>query len=52
MSSDVCRRQGISEGRYYRWRAKCGGFDVSEAPRLKELEQENRRLNDLLLREG
>lgn len=43
-SSDVCREHGISEGTYYRWKAKFGGMDVSEARRLRELEQENRRL--------
>ena len=52
---DVCREHGIAEGTYYRWKAKCGGLDVSEARRLKELERENRRLKsavaDLTLRE-
>jgi putative transposase len=41
---DVCREVGIAEGTYYRWKAKYGGMDVSEARRLRELEQENRRL--------
>jgi putative transposase len=41
---DVCRDIGISENTYYRWKAKFGGMDVSEARRLKELELENRRL--------
>ena len=41
---DVCREIGISENTYYRWKAKFGGMDVSEARRLKELELENRRL--------
>jgi putative transposase len=41
---DVCRDVGICENTYYRWKAKFGGMDVSEARRLKELEQENRRL--------
>lgn len=41
---DVCREHGISEGTYYRWKAKFGGMDVSEARRLRELEEENRRL--------
>ena len=41
---DVCREHGISEGTYYRWKAKFGGMDVSEARRLRELEAENRRL--------
>jgi putative transposase len=41
---DVVRDVGISENTYYRWKAKYGGMDVSEARRLKELEVENRRL--------
>ena len=41
---DVCRDVGISEGTYHRWKAKYGGMDVSEARRLRELEEENRRL--------
>mgnify|MGYP001814766911 CR=1 FL=1 len=41
---DVCRDVGICENTYYRWKAKFGGMDVSEARRLKELEVENRRL--------
>lgn len=52
---DVCREHGISEGTYHRWKAKYGGLDISEARRLRELEQENRRLKaavaDLTLRE-
>jgi putative transposase len=42
--ADVCRQQGISEGTYFRWKAKFGGLGVSEARRLRELEEENRRL--------
>ena len=45
---DVCREHGISEGTYYRWKAKYGGMEVSEARRLKELEVENRRLKTAL----
>lgn len=41
---DVCREHGISQGTYYRWKAKFGGLEVSEARRLRELEDENRRL--------
>lgn len=41
---DVCREHGIAEGTYYRWRAKYGDLEISEARRLRELEQENRRL--------
>jgi putative transposase len=42
--SDLCRSYGISEQTYYRWKSKYGGMDVSEARRLKQLEEENRRL--------
>ena len=45
---EFCRRKGISTVSYYRWRAKYGGLEVSEAKRLKELEQENARLKKLL----
>lgn len=41
---EVCREHGISQGTYHRWKAKYGGLDLSEARRLRELEQENRRL--------
>ncbi len=43
-----CREHGLSEGTYYRWKAKYGGMDVNEARRLKELELENRRLKAAL----
>jgi putative transposase len=43
-----CRRKEISTVSYYRWRAKYGGMDITEAKRLKELEQENARLKKLL----
>ena len=41
---DLLRKHGISQGTFYRWKAKYGGLDVSEARRLKSLEDENRRL--------
>lgn len=43
-----CRRKGISEVSYYRWRAKYGSLDQSEAKRLKTLEVENAKLKKLL----
>ena len=46
--SDLCRRQGISEATYYRWKSKYGGMEVSEAKRLRALEEENRRLKQLV----
>lgn len=46
--SDVVRRHGISDATYYRWKAKYGGMQVDEARRLKQLEDENRRLKRLV----
>ena len=43
-TKDLCRRHGISEATFYNWKAKYAGMTVSEARRLKELEQENSRL--------
>jgi len=45
---ELCRRHGFSEASYYLWRSKFGGMEVSEAKRLKALEQENARLKKLL----
>lgn len=45
---DVCRRLGVTEQSFYRWRRKFGGMDVSEAKRLRELEVENGRLKRLV----
>ena len=42
--SEICRRIGVSEQSYYRWRREYGGLKVDQARRLKELEQENTRL--------
>jgi putative transposase len=47
-TADVCRKHGISEAAFYNWKSKFGGMDVSEAKRLKALEDENRRLKKLL----
>jgi len=41
---EICREQGICDQTYYRWKAKYGGLEVSEAQRLRQLEDENRRL--------
>ena len=46
--ADICRRYGISEPTFYSWKAKFGGMDVNEARRLKQLEDENRRLKHLV----
>ena len=45
---ELCRRHGFSDASYYLWRRKFGGLDVSDAKRLKALEQENARLKRLL----
>lgn len=45
---DVCRKHGISDATFYKWKAKYGGMEVSEAKRLKALEDENARLKKLL----
>ena len=44
---EVCREYGISDQTYYNWKAKYGGMDVSDVKRLKELEDENRRLKQM-----
>ena len=46
--ADLCRKHGMSEGTFYNWKAKFGGMTVSEAKRLKTLEDENARLKKLL----
>ncbi|EJT01644.1 insertion sequence transposase (plasmid) [Rhizobium sp. CCGE 510] len=47
-AADLCRKHGISEAPFYNWKAKYGGMEVSEAKRLKALEDENARLKKLL----
>lgn len=47
-TADLCRRQGISSATFYNWKAKFGGMDVSEAKRLRALEDENAKLKRLL----
>ena len=48
---DMCRELGISTATFYKWRAKYGGMDVSMMSRMKELEEENRRLKKMYLEE-
>jgi len=45
---EVCRKHGISDASYYKWKAKYGGLEVSEARRLRQLEDENRRLKHIV----
>jgi putative transposase len=44
---DVCRQNGISQSTFYRWKSKYGGMEVSDIQRLKEREEENRRLKKM-----
>lgn len=46
--AELCRRHGISEATFYAWRSRYGGMEVSDARRLKALEEENRKLKRLL----
>lgn len=46
--ADLCRQYGISDATFYKWRSKFGGMSVSDAKRLKQLEEENTRLKKLL----
>ena len=45
---DILREHGISQDTYYRWKRKYGGLEVSDAKRLRELEEENRRLKQIV----
>jgi len=46
--ADLCRRLGVSDVTFYRWKAKYGGLEVNEARRLRQLEEENRRLKQIV----
>ncbi len=47
-AAELCRRHGISDATFYTWRSKYGGMEVSDAKRLKAMEDENRKLKKLL----
>lgn len=47
-TADLCREHGISAATFYGWKSKFGGMDVSEAHRLRQMEDENRRLKHLV----
>jgi len=47
-TADVCRKHGVSGATFYKWKAKYGGMEVSDARRLRALEDENARLKKLL----
>jgi len=46
--TEICRKYGISDATYYNWKAKYGGMGVNEVKRLKQLEEENRRLKHIV----
>lgn len=48
---DLCRNHGMSDATFYKWRAKFGGMDASMMKRMKELEEENRRLKKMYAEE-
>ena len=47
-TTELCRRHGISPATFYHWKARFGGLDVNDARRLRQLEDENRKLKQLL----
>ena len=47
-TAEICRQHGISEQTYYRWKAKYGGLELSEAKKLRRFEDENRKLKQLV----
>jgi putative transposase len=47
-AADVCRKHGISDATFYKWRSRFGGMQISDARKLKALEEENRKLKKLL----
>ena len=47
-AAELCRKHGVSEPTFYKWRSRYGGMEISDARRLKALEEENRRLKKLL----
>jgi putative transposase len=47
-TAEICRQHGISSATYYKWKARYGGLEVSEARRLRQLEDENRRLKQIV----
>jgi putative transposase len=46
--ADVCREEGISDATYYRWKAQYGGLEVNQLRRLRQLEEENRKLKQVV----
>ena len=46
--TDICRKMGVTEATFYRWKKKCGGLGTNEVRRLKQLKEENKRLKRLV----
>lgn len=46
--SELCRKHGISDASYYKWKAKYAGLEISDLRRLRQLEEENRRLKTMV----
>ncbi|MCF6442716.1 transposase [Pseudoalteromonas luteoviolacea] len=44
---EICRKHGVGQSTFYKWRSKYGGMEASDVKRLKELEDENRKLKDM-----
>ena len=51
-AAEACRKHGVSEWSFYRWRQKYGGMNISEAKRLKAVEEENRRLKRIVAQQA
>ncbi len=47
-TAEICRQHGISNATFYKWKGKYGGLEISEARRLRQLEDENRRLKQIV----
>lgn len=51
-TSELCRKHGVSEATFYKWKAKYAGLTVSELKRLRSLEDENRRLKQIVAQQA
>ena len=51
-TAELCRRHGMSEGTFYKWKAKYAGLTLSELKRLRSLEEENRRLKQIVAQQA
>ncbi len=51
-TKEVCRKHGISDATYYKWKARYGGMEVSDVQRMKQLEEENRQLRKLVAQQA